>query len=318
MKALKYIFFLLLIAIIGFAMYIAVQPNTYSFSSSKIIEAPVSMLYDRLIEAKDSVHFLKQTQLNSQPLIVTIENIESKRNHSIQQKAEFKSPFEASSTIDWSFNTDSSGTEVTATMKGEQDFKSKLLTFFTGSIASKTIPYFENSLTKLDSLVQVEMSRYSIEIKGVTEHSGGFYLYSTAASKLLNFEEKSQEMFGEIGSYALANNITMAGKPFVIYHKWDAQNDTVMFSCAIPTNSKITTNEPDILTGKLETFKAVKTILKGNYKNQKEAWDKTMQYISETNLEMPAEPIRLEIYITNKSETPNPANWLTELFIEVN
>ena len=68
----------------------------------------------------------------------------------------------------------------------------------------------------------------------------------------------------KIGAYAMTNNITMAGKPFVIYHKWDTENNTVMFSCCIPTSSRVITTESDVLTGQLDPFKAVKTVLKGN------------------------------------------------------
>ena len=40
-----------------------------------------------------------------------------------------------------------------------------------------------------------------------------------------DFKEKMQDMFPKIGGYAIANNIKMAGSPFVIYHKWDEAFD---------------------------------------------------------------------------------------------
>ena len=122
----------------------------------------------------------------------------------------------------------------------------------------------------LDEVITEDMKRYSIKVEGLTEHSGGFYLYNTTSCKMTDFKQKMQEMLPKVGGYAISNNIRMAGAPFVIYHKWDEANDAVMFSCAIPTSSKITTTESEILTGQLQPFKTVKTILYGDYENLKE------------------------------------------------
>ncbi len=125
-----------------------------------------------------------------------------------------------------------------------------------------------------------------------------------------------QEMFPKIGAYAIANNIKIAGSPFVLYHKWDEPNNAVMFSCAIPTSSKFETTDPDVLTGQLETFKAVKTVLNGDYDNLKEAWSQTMAYFQTNNLEFVQGGSMLESYLTDPTEVPNPADWVTEIYIE--
>jgi len=132
-----------------------------------------------------------------------------------------------------------------------------------------------------------------------------------------DFKTKMQEMMPKIGAYAIANNVTMAGKPYVIYHKWDIENNTVMFSCCIPTTSKITTSDPEILTGQIEPFKAVKTTLKGNYENLQEAWNKAMAYIAQNNLVQPENGMAIESYVVSEHSTPNPANWVTEIYLEI-
>ena len=53
MKALKYILFLLLILIIGVAIYIAVQPNTFEVSRTRTINAPAPVLYNNVIDYKN-------------------------------------------------------------------------------------------------------------------------------------------------------------------------------------------------------------------------------------------------------------------------
>ena len=110
----------------------------------------------------------------------------------------------------------------------------------------------------------------------------------------------------------------MAGAPYVNYHKWDEENNAVMFSCGVPTVEKVITDSgSDILTGQLQPFKAVKTTLKGDYKNSKEAWEITMAYIIENNLEQVESGPALESYLTLPENTPNPADYITEIYIAV-
>ncbi|MFK7782264.1 GyrI-like domain-containing protein, partial [Psychroserpens sp.] len=115
----------------------------------------------------------------------------------------------------------------------------------------------------------------------------------------------------------MTNNVTMAGPPFILYHKWDEENDAAIFSTCVPTNSKIVTDDAEILTGKLESFSAVKTVLKGNYSNLKEAWETTMKYIADNNLEMVEGGSMLETYLSDPMRELNPAKWFTEIYVEV-
>ena len=66
-----------------------------------------------------------------------------------------------------------------------------------------------------------------------------------------------------------------------------------------------------------QPFKAVKTVLTGNYDNLKEAWDKAMAYIPANGLEFTENGPYLEVYPTDPSQEPNPANWVTEIYIGV-
>ena len=53
MKAFKYILLLLLVLIIGFSIYIAVQPNSFEVERSRTMKAPASMVYDNIIDFKN-------------------------------------------------------------------------------------------------------------------------------------------------------------------------------------------------------------------------------------------------------------------------
>ncbi len=145
----------------------------------------------------------------------------------------------------------------------------------------------------------------------------GFIYITTTSCKMDEFKTKMVEMMTKIGVFVEKNNVAMAGAPFVMYHKWDEENNAVMFSCCVPTTARVITTESDVLTGKMKPFKAVKTTLKGNYENLKEAWDTAMKYIPDNGLEFTENGPMIEAYLTDPMTEPNPANWITEIYLAV-
>lgn len=338
MKALKYILFLVLILIIGLAIYIAVQPNSFEVERSKTIQAPVAVVYNNVIDFKNWESWNSWKEEDSTITISLPENtkglggsyawkegdsngtmrtVATEINTSISQEMQIDDF--PKSNITWTFTSNKDGsTTVNRNISGKDlPFGFKAYTTLMGGMEKLIGSYFERDLELLDEEIQKDMKRYSITIEGVTEHSGGFYLYNTTSCKMSDFEEKMQEMLPKVGGYAVSNNIRMAGAPFVIYHKWDDANDAVMFSCAVPTISKITTNTSEVLTGQLESFKAIKTTLNGDYKNLKEAWDKAMKYIENNNHEILENGPMLEVYLIDPTSQPNPADWITEIYIAI-
>ena len=338
MKTFKYLLLLILIGIIGSSIYIAVQPNSFEVSRSRTIKAPATVIYDNVIDLKNweawsawiekdptiKVTYPKQTKgvdgsysWEDKNGIGTLKTIEAISNKSIKQQMQFED-FPASD-IHWDFNANDDGsTNVTWTIAGKNlPFGFKAYTIFSGGMEKQIGPDFERGLEKLDSIVVADMKKYSIKIDGITEHSGGFYIYNTTACKIDQLESKMQEMLPQVTNYATKNRIKMAGTPFVIYHQWDEENNAVMFSCCIPTTDKVITAESDILTGQLMPFKAVKATLTGNYKNLKETWEAVMNYIPENNLTINEQGPMLETYITDPLSSPNPANWITHIYIAI-
>ena len=338
MKFFKYLLFLVLIAIIGFSIYVAVQPNSFEVSRERTINAPSVVLYDNVIDFKNweawsswvekepdlKLMFPEQTEgiggsysWEGKDGIGKMKTIAANPKTSIVQELQFDD-FHPSK-INWTFeSTSDNKTKVTWKMNSEKlPFIFKGFAAVSGGFDNMIGPDFERGLEKLDSVVVAEMSKYSINVEGVTEHGGGFYLYNTASCKMGEMKEKMGEMMSKVIAYSQQNNITIAGSPFTIYHKWDEENGTLMFSSCIPTTSKVITTDSNILTGKLKPFKAVKSTLTGDYKNLKETWDKTFEYITTNNLESPETGIYIENYPTDPISTPNPADWKTEIFVEV-
>ena len=338
MKSLKYILLLLLIAVIGFSIYIAVQPNTFKVTRTKTINAPQTVVYNNIIDFKNWEAWSSWVEEKPETVITLSEKtkgingsyswededgvgrmktINTQPSTSIQQEMQF-GDFPKSD-VSWTLKpTENGKTEVTWTIKGKDlPFKFKMFSALMGGMEKQIGPHFERGLVKLDSVLQAEMKVYNINIQGVTQHSGGYYIYKTMSCKLNEFEKNMKTMLPQVGAYAMTHNVTMAGPPFILYHKWDEENDAAIFSTCVPTTSKIVTNESAILTGQLKSFKAVKTVLKGNYDNLKEAWETTMTYISENNLEIIEDGPMLETYLTDPMLELNPAKWVTEIYVAI-
>ncbi len=338
MKFLKYFLFLILIAIIGFAIYVAVQPNSFKVSRERTINAPATVLYDNVIDFKNwetwsswvekepnlKLMFPKQTKgvggsysWEGKDGLGNMKTIAANPKTSIVQ--ELQSEDFHPSIINWTFEpTPDNKTKVTWKMNSEKlpfIFKGKAAV--SGGFDNMIGPDFERGLEKLDSVAIADMKKYDIKVDGITEHGGGFYLYTTASCKFTEMKSKMEEMMTKVYAYTQQHNIKMAGSPFTIYHKWDEENGTTMFSSCIPTTTKVITTNSDVLTGKLKPFKATKTTLKGDYDNLKEAWGKAMKYIPESGMEFAENGPMIEAYLSDPMTEQNPANWITEIYFAI-
>lgn len=338
MKPFKYLLFLLLIVVIGIAIYIAVQPNSFEVSRTRNIKAPSAVVYNNVIDFKHWEAWSPWVEKEPSTVITlgeqtkgidghyswvdkdgagTMKITNATPNSSIKQVMQF-ADFPPSE-ISWDFKSNDDGTtDVKWNITGKDlPFGFKAYTAFAGSMDEQVGPDFERGLEKLDSIVVASMKKYKVTVNGITQHGGGYYLYNTTSCKISELASKMGDMLPKVKAYAENNNIVMAGSPFVYYHKWDEKNNAVIFSACIPTTEKVITTNSEIITGQLEPFKALKTTLTGNYINLKEAWETTMNYIPENGLEFTENGPMLEIYIADSMDTPNPAEWITEIYIAV-
>lgn len=339
MKTFKYILFLLLIVFIGTSIYIAVQPNEFSFSRSRNIKAPTSLLYNKVNDFKNWPQFspwiekepLSAISFNEKTSGVdayyswngaalgegTMKTIAVEENKFIEQDITIIKPFKSESHSNWIFETHETGTKVTWTMTGKQNFMTKLYTTFSGSIEKNSAPDFDRGLFKLDSIVTADMTKNSVIINGVTEYGGGFYMYKTTSANGININKIMDKQYSEIRQYMITNNIMSSGMPFTIYNEMNLENGNRILSNAIPVMNKITTaTNGEVLCGFIPNTKALKTTLKGNYSNLPKAWNTANAYIAKNNL-IRSTINPFEIYITDPKKTPNPADYITEIYIPI-
>jgi len=340
MKIIKYLFFLILIAIIAGAIYIATKDGNYQVEDSINIAAPTSVVYNEvndfrnwenwgpwMDDADDLIldygsktsgeggsYSWKSEDMGDGNIITT----KAIPNNSIEQELNFKSTYgESTSDVYWKFEDAEDGTLVTWGIKGSQSFMEKLgFAFKDESFSNMLKPMLAEGLDKLKKVTEDKMNAYSINVDGITQHGGGFYMYTTTASKVSQVRVKMPQMFTDVSLYMKQNNITESGNPFVLYNQWDKQNNSAIYSVGIFTPSLvITPAESSILNGMLPVQKVVKTTLKGDYKYMQRAWDKAYQYISDNNLQPSEDQAVFEVYKVSAAQTQNPSLWITEIYI---
>ena len=337
MKSFKYILFLLLIAIIGLSIYIAVQPNSFEVTRSRTIKAPAAVIYNNVIDFKNweawsswkketpEMKFILSEKTkgvdgsfswDDDGDLGTMTTVETEEPNLIVQKMQIDE-FPASD-ITWNFKPNGDGTtNVTRTISANNlPFLFKAYAAFKGGMENQIAPHFERELEKIDSIVVNGMKAYKINVDGITEYGGGFYIYKTTSASAGNISNMMARQYAQIQNFMTANNINEAGMPFTIYNEMNP-NGSVIMSNAIPVRDKIiVTDDSNILCDYMEKTRAIKTTLKGDYKNLGEAWNTAMKYLKDNNLEQ-SQQNPFEIYVTDPGSTPNPANYITELYIPI-
>lgn len=340
MKIFKYLLFLLLIFIIGASIYIATKDGKFQVEQEMIMEAPQEVVYKEVNdfttwknwepwsqETDDMIlNYGKKTsgegasyswqseEMGKGKMITTKAN----PHKTIEQKITFKTPFgESTSDIYWEFEPQGDSTRVTWGMIGEQSFMEKAAFIFQDeSLKEMMQPMFEKGLNNLQEELRVKMNSYSINIEGVTQHGGGYYMYITTASKISQVNERMVKMITEVGNFMNTNNIEQVGKPFVLYNEWNEDQATAIYSAAYFTPSEvITTSESSVLNGFMPNQRTLKTTLKGDYDNLQEAWDNSYAYLQKNGMQIDEDAKAFEVYVTGPKDNANPAEWITNIYI---
>lgn len=338
MKILKYLLFLFLIAVIGFSVYIGTKDGAFDVASTKTLQVPLSLTFEQINELKNwqnwgpwmeydpkiTMTFDDKTTgegagYSWQSEIIgdgSVKTIAVQENDSLVQEIHFE---EANNTMYWTLKpSENTTTQVTWGMKGEHSFMQKVAHFFKKEKQSITLKaMLDKGLENIETVVQEEMNKYSIAVEGIKDYGGGYYMFTTAASKTSELGEKMGPMLGKVNDFMQQNNIPSSGMPFTIYNEWDAINGTTIFSTAIPVSEKIIVTQGDVLCGLMEPLNAVKIVLKGNYTHLSEAYKAGEDYIFINKLvKNPAHKL-FEVYANDPGEIPNPALWETHIYIPV-
>jgi effector-binding domain-containing protein len=197
-------------------------------------------------------------------------------------------------------------------------FNFKINSVFQGGADRVIGNMFEKSLANLDKTLDYELKTYSIKVNGIVQKIGGYYLQQTITSKISDVPKNLRIMMSRLVHFFAKNRIVMNGKPFVLYHTYDDAKGITRLSVCVPLKEQIFVSEgSDVSVGKLNSFTAVKTTLKGDYSHLKSAWDKTFAYIDANHLTQSPEGASLELYTKSIREVAYPSQWVTEIYIPI-
>jgi len=333
MRIIKYLFLLLLLSLVALSIFIATQKGVFTVERSKIINSQKSSLFNYANDLKNWKEWNSLAVEDSLLNIVYSNNtigkgsfcswdgkegagelktINVKQDDSILQTMDINGNI---ADISMSFKDTLGKTKVTWKAKGKMSFTFKILSVFNGGANKLFGSIFEKSLANLDKKLDYEINTYNVKVNGVVKKLEAFYLAQTFTSEFSNVSKNTSIVFSKITTFCNNNNITIKGKPFVIFHTYDTTNKLTKISICIPIKDPIFITEgSEISSDTLPSFEAVKTTLTGDYSHTQKALDKTLEYLKTNNIKTDPSFSRLELYSIGKNEINSPSKWKTEIY----
>lgn len=340
MKILKYLLFLILLIFIGSAIYFGTKEGSYTIEDTILVSAPQEVVFNKVNNLKSweewgpwkkegavrTISYAEKTSGEGASLswkgkeegsITTVKVLPYKE---IDQEMTFSSAMGKSNAhIHWNFEKIDGGTQVTWSITGEHSLMDKIYLSlrdfdFDNSLHEK----ISAALASLSQTITDDMKRYSIHVDGVTQYGGGYYMYTTSVAKQSELDKKTAPMMKVVMDFVTNNRLNMAGNPFTLFNEIDDTNGNVIFSVGVPIKEKVITPEGSpVVCGFMSPVTTVKATLKGNYENLPETYTKARQYMEQNDIQADPNGDLFEVYITDPEEVPNPADWVTEIYIPI-
>jgi effector-binding domain-containing protein len=331
----KKIFFILFPLIIIFSIYIALQDGHYEVERSKVIKAPVELVYKQLNDLKTweqwSPWQTRDTSINCAFSEITsgkgahcswkdkqgggyLKTIDAKTNTSLHQEITFNN--RGTSQFHWQFDPVDEGnaTKVSWGVSGDMGFGEKFFSLFKGKPDENIALTLEDGLEQFDTYLHKIMNIYSITPMGVTEYGGGFFVHLTTTCAFDEISANMDRMLPSVLLYCIGEKYPISGHPFTLYHKYDKKNNIAEFSCCVPVSERV---EPkgDFALAFLKRGDYYKTRLKGSYRYMDEAWNKAFEFAASEGKEIDENAKPFEVYVAGHSKYPNPADWITDIYL---
>ncbi len=333
MQILKYLFLLLLLSLVATTIFVATQKGEFQLERSKIINAPKTAVFNYVNDYQNWPNF-NSWMLDDENLKMIFPAITSgkggscswsgadgagdiqttsvKNNESITQKLNNNG---TESEVFWYFKDTVGGTKVTWKTKGNLSFELKMYATLKGGVERNIGSVYEKSLKNLDKVLDYETNTYNVKVIGEVTKTATFYLSQSFSSKVSNINKNSRIVFSKINEYCDKNGIEVYGKPFIIYHNYDATKEIAKLTFCIPVKSEIiSTSDKNIVPGKLSSFPAIKTTLKGDYSHLSKALEQTNAYFNTKAIPRDTKFSHIEVYSIGKNESSQPSKWVTYIY----
>lgn len=337
MKIVKYVFLLLLLAVIAVTVFIATQEGKYNIKKERIIKVPKAVLYNYINDYKNWENIGILTEGDTTAVFTysdnsigegaqmswkkdgtdgKIQTVKLTANDSIRQNVVVNN---LNSELLWRFKDTLNSTKVTVIVKGQLSFAEKANALLQGSVSNNTESALEKGLDNLDAFLVKELTIFSIKVnETLVTKTGAFYLGHSATTKIADINKKASEIFPKLHAFVKTNKIVTNGSPFILYKKFDKEPGNATYLVCIPIKEEIfTTPGSEFEGGKLLPFTALKTTLKGDYSHLPEAWKAANKYIAEKPLQENITGEYVELYSKALPKTKRPSEWVTDIYIPI-
>lgn len=336
MKIIKYIFLLVLLALVGISVYIATQNGDYTIKRTTFIKVPKYVVFNYVNDYRNWDQWL---DLNTESTDVNfnfpentigqggsfswkngseegiIQSVFVKENDSIAQKISIDGNKSQAALL---LKDSIGGTKLSWIVSGSADFTTKIKAAFKGGVETFISRMYQSSLNNVNAIVTKEIRNFSVDVLGEVKIDSTYYVKQTATVKLQDMQAKIAPMLQKMDQFFKNGNLQMSGQPFIIYESNNAANGTITFSVCGPLKEEIFVSAPsDVTIAKLMPFTALKTILKGDYSHRNEALKKALASISEKKISRNTALKFIDIYRVNASTEKSPSKWITEVLIPI-
>lgn len=334
MKALKILFGLLLLVVIGLAAIGLFGAKNFHIERSTVINASPSAIYPHLAnfskrsawspwEKKDPN--MKKSLKGTDGQVGTTSKWDSdhpevgsgqetitaiKVNERVDSHLEFFSPFESEADAFAFMNEAEQGTKVTWGFKGAVGFVERIIFFF-NPLDAAMHKEFDAGLASLKEIVESSPAvSKQFEVQEIDYPEQQFVM----TRQTVNIEDITnfyQERLPKLHQSCINKKLEMDGQPCGIFFTFDeAKNETDM-AAAIPVKKAMDLGD-DMKAFTQGNGKALLIDYYGNYEGSVHAHNAMMAYVEGKNYKI--KPAVIEQYITDPTTEPDPNKWLTKIY----
>ncbi len=222
----------------------------------------------------------------------------------------FREPFQSESNGSYSFIKTDSGTVVTWTDASALSWPMGRLMGLFMNFDEMMGPDFETGLSRLKKATEVSYKyTYNVQEKEVSP-----MIIATIRNKVNTGEigDIMGKSYGEIQAYIAKNGAKCTGSPMAITLAWDSLSWD--FEAAIPIDKEIKGNDK-ITVKKSYEGKTIWVTYTGPYEKTFQAYTDLDQYMKEKGLTQAGGP--WEVYLTDPGTEPDSTKWVTEIYFPV-
>jgi hypothetical protein len=336
MRIIKYIFLLIVLAVIAVSVYVATQKGEFEVTTSAIVDVPRAVAFNYVNDYRNWEDWSAWKKSDPGMSYRYGENtvgqggsyswsgaegdgrmttVFVKENDSIAQRVIFSgTPSNGYIT----FKDTLGKTKITWHAKGKINFMGKVHATFSGGVDRMVAKMYQSSLENLRTLLTTEIRKYNIQVDGLSQVPATIFIKQTIRCKAGDVQSRILYYLPKMIKFLEKNNIATKGSPFVIYDNAVAQASLVTFSICAPLSEEIFLGAgSDMSVEKSEAFAAIKITLFGDYSHRSEMRKKASDYMTLNNFTENTAIKRREVYVKSASIVKSPSQWETQLLIPI-